>query len=145
MERLKFNECQDCMDWDGYVTDCFENCMKPFEALEEFNRYKDLEDQRLLLKPPCSIGSDVYYIPSKVNYELNILNGHEDNNRVYHQKVAKIVFTEHGWYLECDKDLEYGTDHILVDKFYKETWFLDSFEAEEALKRMKRGVRAWRD
>ncbi len=86
----------------------------------------------------AEIGRDVYFIPSKVNYELNILNGHDENNRVYHQKIAKIVITERGWYLECDKDLEYGTDHILVDKFYKETWFLSQDEAEDALKRMER-------
>lgn len=103
----------------------------------QLKKYEDLEEQGLLLKPPCSIGSDVYYIPSKVNYELNILNGHEENNRVYHQKVAKIVFTERGWYLECDKDLEYGTGRILADKFYKETWFLEPSEAEEALKGME--------
>ncbi len=102
----------------------------------QLKKYEDLEEQGLLLKPPCSIGSDVYYIPSKVNHELNILNGHEENNRVYHQKVAKIVFTECGWYLECDKDLEYGTGRILADKFYKETWFLEPSEAEEALNKL---------
>lgn len=139
MERLKIDECQNCKNWKGYVTNCFKNCMymKPFYALEEFNRYKELEEQGLLMKLPCSVGSDVYYIPSKVNYDLNMLNGHGENNKVYHQKVAKIVFTKRGWYLECDKDLEYGTGHILVDKFYKETWFLDPTEAEEALMRMK--------
>lgn len=100
--------------------------------------YEDLKKQGLLLKLPCSIGSDVYFIPSKVNFDLNKLNRHEESNRVYHQKVAKIVFTERGWYLECDKDLEYGSDHILVDKFYQKTWFLSQTEAEEALRRMER-------
>ncbi len=56
MERLKFDECQNCKHWKEYVTDCFENCMKPFEALEEFNRYKDLEGKGLLLKLPCKVG-----------------------------------------------------------------------------------------
>ena len=62
-----------------------------------------------------------------------MLSKHEESNRVYHQKVARVTFTERGWYLECDKDLEYGVDHILVDKFYKETWFTSSEEAEQAL------------
>ena len=87
---------------------------------------------------PCYIGSDVYFIPSRVNYDLNKLNGHEENNRVYHQKIERIVFTERGWYLECDEDLEYGTDHILVDKFYRETWFIQEAEAEETLKKMNK-------
>lgn len=112
-------------------------CEDIIPKLEQLKRYEDLEEQGLMPKLPCSIGSDVYYIPSKVNYDLNILNGHEENNRVYHQKVAKIVFTERGWYLECDKDLEYGTGRILADKFYKETWFLEPSEAKEALRRME--------
>lgn len=107
-------------------------------AVDKLAEYEDLEEKGLLLKPPCSIGRDVHSIPSKVNFELNKLNGHEESNRVYHQKVARIVFTEHGWYLECDKDLEYGTGHILLDKFYKETWFFTQSEAEETLKRMER-------
>ncbi len=113
-------------------------CEDVIPKLKQLKEYEDLEEQGLLLKLPCSIGSDVYFIPSKVNYDLNILNGHKGNNRVYHQKVAKIVFTERGWYLECDKDLEYGTDHILVDKFYQITWFLSQAEAEESLRRMER-------
>lgn len=107
-------------------------------AYEKIKYLEDLEKKGLLPKLPCPIGSDVYFIPSKVNFELNKINGHEESNRVYHQKVAKIVFTERGWYLECDKDLKYGTDHILVDKLYKETWFLTRPEAEETLKRMER-------
>lgn len=85
----------------------------------------------------CLIGSDVYFIPSEVNFKLNKLNGYEENNRVYHQKVARIVLTERGWHLECEKDLEYGIGNILVDRFYRETWFLTPAEAEEALKRME--------
>jgi len=103
-------------------------------AIEKLAKYEDLEEQGLI--PPCKVGDPVYFIPSKVNYSLNILNGYKENNRVYNQKVAKIVFTERGWHLECDKDLEYGTDHVLVDKFYKETWFFSQAEAEEALKRI---------
>ena len=72
-----------------------------------------------------------------MNYDLNVLGKHKEHNRVYHQKVAKVVFNERGWYLECDKDLEYGTGHILVDIFYKETWFTSEEEAEQALKRME--------
>ena len=103
------------------------------EWLKELKKYKDAEEQGLLKILPVAIGSDVYFIPSKVNYDLNVLSKHEENNRVYHQKVTNIVFNKRGWYLELDKNLEYGVDHILVDKFYKETWFTDESEAEQAL------------
>lgn len=112
-----------------------------YKALEEIaerlaNR-EQAEEQGLLLRLPCGIGSDVYLIPSKVNYELNILSLHPENNKIYHQKVAFITFTEKGWYMECDKDREYGTDRILSEKMYKETWFLSQEEAEAKLKEME--------
>lgn len=106
-------------------------------ALEKLITYENAEKKGLLLRLPCGIGADVYIIPSKVNYELNILSQHPENNQVYHQKVALVTFTEKGWYIECDKDREYGTDRILPEKMYKETWFLSQEEAEAKLKEME--------
>lgn len=141
MERLtKRNEygvyypyCDSAKGCGGHCASCeFER--KITKKLED---YEDAEEQGLLKILPVAIGSDVYFIPSKVNYELNVLNSHEENNRVYHQKVANIVFNERGWYLKCNLDLEYGVYHILVDKLHKETWFTSKEEAEQALKRME--------
>lgn len=106
--------------------------------LNKLGEYEDAERQGLLLRLPCGIGSDVYIIPSKINCELNILSLHPENNKVYHQKVALITFTEKGWYMECDKDREYATDRILSEKMYKETWFLSQEEAESKLKEMEK-------
>lgn len=102
--------------------------------LEKLAAYEDAEEQGLLLRLPCGIGVDVYIIPSKVNYELNILNEHSENNKVYHQKVASVTYTEKEWYIECDKDHEYGTGRILSEETYKITWFLSQEEAEAKLK-----------
>ena len=99
--------------------------------------YEDAEEHGLLLRLPCGIGSDVYMIPSKINYKLNILSLHPENNRVYHQKVSLITFTEKGWYMKCDKDREYAIERILSEKMYKETWFLSQEEAEAKLKEME--------
>ena len=99
--------------------------------------YEDAEEQGLLLRLPCGIGSDVYMIPSKINYKLNILSLHPENNKVYHQKVDLITFTENGWYIKCDKDREYAIERILSEKMYKETWFLSQEEAEAKLKEME--------
>lgn len=108
-----------------------------FNVYDRLGHYEDAEEQGLIKILPVAIGCDVYFIPSKTNYKLNVLNGYEQNNRVYHQRVANIVFNKRGWYLECDKNLEYGVDHILVDKLYKETWFTSKEEAEQALADMK--------
>lgn len=105
--------------------------------IERLGKYEDLEEQDRLVKLPCTIGDDVYFVPSQTNYKLNILNHHREENKICHQKVARITFSRNGWYLECDKDLEYATDHILIDKMYKETWFLKKSEAEAKLKELR--------
>ena len=116
-------------------------CEPDFEEIDAIYRklkaYEDAEEQGLLLRLPCGIGSDVYMIPSKINYKLNILSLHPENNRVYHQKVALITFTENGWYIKCDKDREYAIERILSEKMYKETWFLSQEEAEAKLAEME--------
>ena len=107
------------------------------QAYFKLKDYEDLEEQGLLLRFPCRIGADVYFVPSETNYKLNILQGHPKSNCVYHQIVDRITLTPNGWYLECDKDIEYATDHIFIDKLYKETWFLTQAEAEQKLKEME--------
>lgn len=124
-------------DVRGLIALFYRNMWSMADLREKLKRYEDAEEQGLLLRLPCGIGSDVYLIPSKVNYELNILSLHPENNKIYHQKVAFITFTEKGWYMECDKDREYGTDRILSEKMYKETWFLSQEEAEAKLKEME--------
>lgn len=90
----------------------------------KLKEYEDAEEHGLLVKLPCGIGADIYYIPSKVNFDLNVLHHQEENNKVYHQNVVSITYTRNGWYLECDKNIEYGTDGIFLDKMFGETWFL---------------------
>lgn len=123
----------------GLLALFYRNLWAMADLREKLKYYEDAEEQRLLMRLPCGIGSDVYIIPSKVNYELNILNLHSENNKIYHQKVALITFTEKGWYMECDKDREYGTDRILPEKMYKKIWFLSQEEAEAKLKEMEKG------
>lgn len=105
---------------------------------ETLKKYEDLKEQGRLIKLPCKIGDDVWFVPSRTCYKLNILNNHSERNRIYHQKVVRITFSGNGWYMECDKDLECATDHILIDKMYKETWFLTKSEAEAKLKELSK-------
>lgn len=121
----------------GLLALFYRNLWAMADLREKLKYYEDAEEQGLLLRLPCGIGSDVYIIPSKVNFELNILSMHPENNKVYHQKVALITFTEKGWYMECDKDREYATDRILSEKMYKKIWFLSQEEAEAKLKEME--------
>lgn len=132
----KNEDCPTCsIFWDCDIPP--RKCNYISDALEKLAEYEDLEEQGRLIKLPCKIGDDVWFVPSQKCYKLNILNKHSEANRVYHQKVARITFSRNGWYLECDKDLEYATDHILTDNMYKETWFLTQEEAEAKLKELR--------
>lgn len=106
-------------------------------AIDKLATYEDAEEQGVLLRLPCGIGADVYSIPSKTNFLLNLLNRHEEENRVFHQTVDRIIFKKGGWYMECDSDLKYGTGRILLDTSYGVTWFLTREEAEAKLKEME--------
>lgn len=101
------------------------------EVLKKLAEYEDLEEQGKLLKLPCAVGDTIYVIPSKTNYKLNIVNDHEENNRVYEQVVNHIEIFETGYLLStCD-----GMESV-IERYYKETWFLTKEEAESALKAM---------
>ncbi len=110
---------------------CEPDCEEIDAVYRKLKDYEDAEEQGLLLRLPCKIGSDVYIVPSEMNFRMNIFAGHPEDNRVYHQKVALISFTENGWYMEGDKD------RILPEKMYKETWFLSREEAEAKLAEME--------
>lgn len=126
----------------AFIFDLYINCLpseaeKILKVAEKLKEYEDLEEQGLLLRLLCGIGSDIYFIPSKVNFRLNLLSGLTEENRVFHQVVDRITFRKNGWYMECDANLEYGIGRILRDENYGVTWFLSKEEAEAKLKEME--------
>lgn len=135
---------------NAYYPKCFEepccgmgeclddNCSLMLDACKKLATYENLEEQGLLVRLPVKIGDDIYKIPSKANYDLNVLNGYKANNRVYHQKVYSIVFSQRGWFVQCDKDSIHAPNVICVDVEYGKTWFLTREEAEKKLEEMKK-------
>lgn len=124
-------------DVRGLIALFYRNLWAMANLRETLKKYEDLEEQELLLRLPCKVGDDVWFVPSQTCYKLNILNGHGEANKVYHQKVARITFDENGWYMVCDKDLEYAIVNTLIGKMFNETWFLTQSEAEEKLKELR--------
>ena len=82
---------------------------------------------------PVSIGDTIFVIPSKVNYELNIINGYEGNNRVYEQQISSIHWWRNDCYLikTCDEVCVVRSDT------QDEVWFLDKCNAEYKLIQLK--------
>lgn len=141
MERLTERERN--VDGTGVAREeITDGLLKPFadKILTKLADYEDLEEQGLLVRLPVKIGDDIYKIPSKANYDLNVLNGYKANNRVYHQKVYSIVFSQRGWFVQCDKDSIHVPNVICVDVEYGKTWFLTREEAEKKLEEMKNGL-----
>ena len=89
----------------------------------------DAEREGRLIVLPCKVGDTIYAIPSKVNRQLNVLNRHPENNRVYTQTVQEISCFPDGVYLlKC-----FGGLQVHDSRFFRETWFLTQEEAEAAL------------
>lgn len=104
-----------------------------WDIINRLAEYEDLEEQGLLRRLPCKAGDTIYVIPSKVNYDLNVLSNCEEANRVYKQTVDEIRFFPSGQYLltTCE-----GVCSAL-EQFFGITWFLTEQEAQSALEKMK--------
>lgn len=114
MSKLKFKECENCKDWNGNRGHCASICSKPYEAMDEFNRYMELEKQGLLKRMPVRIGDRVYVFS-------------KEWNRAYPITVASIVICKNCLFIRNG----YG------ESFYFGTEaFLTFSEAEAALKEM---------
>lgn len=142
---MNYNDAEKFDSNDSVENYMKDNCMKCAEQheqlvewLEELKSYKSAEKQGLLVRLPVKIGDDIYKIPSKANYDLNVLNGYKANNRVYHQKAYSIVFSQSGWFVQCDKDSIHAPNVICVDVEYGKTWFLTREDAEKKLEEMKK-------
>lgn len=105
---------------------------------KELKKYKDLEKQGLLVRLPCKVGDDIYVIPSQPVYGINIINGFEKFNRVYHQHIGSITFFDNRWYATSREEYGIHNEKVLNDIAYGITWFTDHEKAEKKLEEMKK-------
>ena len=143
--------CPDCMkrfqDWFGEVkqmerltysgTREANNAATIREIINKLCDYENAEEQGLLVRLPCKVGDDVYIIPSPSVYGLNIINGYENLNRVYHQHVGSITFADSHWYATSREEYKVYSEKVLNDIAFGITWFTDREEAEKKLKEMR--------
>lgn len=105
---------------------------------KELKKYKDLDGQGLLARLPCKVGDDIYVIPSQSVYGMNIVNGFEKFNRVYHQHIGSITFFDNRWYATSREEYGIYNEKVLNDIAYGITWFTDHEKAEKKLEEMKK-------
>lgn len=98
---------------------------------------------------PVKVGDTIYVVPSETNYRLNIVNGREEQNKVYEWTVSEIRYNKHGYSVVCDVgDAQFYCNyeppknlcgHFDTEKYYGETWFSTLEEAEKKLQELRNG------
>lgn len=88
---------------------------------------------KTIIEVPVSIGDTIFVIPSRVNFDLNIVNGHEEDNRVYEQKIDCIRWWNNNKIMIYTCDSMYCVSKDTQD----EIWFLDKCNAEHKLNQLK--------
>ena len=111
---------------------CAMELLRKYQELGPVDRLRELveadKEERCVVLP-CKVGDTIYKIPSKVNFELNVLTNHSENNRVYEQIVNKAEIYDNAYLLvTCD-----GMDSVF-SAFFENSWFLTREAAEAALK-----------
>ena len=136
---------------NAYFPKCFEkpccgmgkcidnNCNLVNEVCKKLAEYEQLEEQGLFVRLPCKVGDDVYIIPSPSVYGLNIINGYENLNKVYHQHIGSITFADSHWYATSREEYGVYNEKVLNDIAFGITWFSNHEEAKKKLKEMKNG------
>lgn len=131
-EKLRYKECEECKDWDGCKSTCFDICGKPMDAWDEFNRYKKLEEQGLILPAPLH-GVESFKMPGVgVFYLMPCMVG-DDIYCIYHKEVEGRIEP----YIAHDKvpSLEWLVTYR--DRFGK-TIFLTEEAAKARLEELQR-------
>lgn len=128
--------------------------IEALEMLEDKDqRIAELEQELAELKekailPPVKIGDTIYVVPSKTNYEINIINRHSELNKVYEYIVSEIRYNKYGYSVVCELDnipfyfnyekaKKWCCEHFDTEKFYGETWFTTEQEALNKLKEIQ--------
>lgn len=129
-----------------------ENTVNWFIELQKYitNLQSQLDQADEILKGaivlPVKVGDTIYVVPSETNYRLNIVNGREEQNKVYEWTVSEIRYNKHGYSVVCDVgDAQFYCNyeppknlcgHFDTEKYYGETWFTTREEAEKKLQEL---------
>lgn len=130
MSRLTTNQnyCDDC-DF-GKAKECFFNGKEKFnckdkQIYEKLREYEDLEEQGLLVRLPCKLGDDLYWIDDEFR-EMRV-EKHENG-------IKGILLKEDGFYVTASVLV----DLLDIDKVGSRWALLSVEQAEQKLKEMER-------
>ena len=105
----------------------YSNCEEGYCAMEKLADYEDLEEQGVLVIPPCKVGDTVYAIGFNNNKPI-----------IYESVVLSILITEKEIAFNVKVD-EFGINSKLKQSMFDKTVFLTKSEAEAKLKELRGG------
>ena len=100
------------------------------EYLEELKRYRDLEEQGLLLRLPCKVGDTIYRVNAGAKEPVIKMRVLQVKYKQLHKDIIIIR-------IDAINDNDMGESCYLLEDFGK-TVFLTQAEAEQKLKEMER-------
>ena len=98
--------------------------------LQELKEYRDLEEQGLLLKLPCKVRTEVFYICQKNTIAL-------EKGKIYKAVVSGLYAFEKGVCVTIQIYDDYGCTELEEINNFGKTVFLTKEEAEKALERLE--------
>ena len=105
MDKLKYEKCENCQDWNGCISHCMDICMNPFHALEEFNSYRSIGT----VEECRAYGKSKTRIIDKVIAERNRQDEKWGEQNHFPERWATIIGEEYGEM--CKAINEFGFDH----------------------------------
>ena len=107
-----------------------EDCMAIQEPLKKLHEYEVAEEQGLLLRLPCKVGTKVYYISPHNTISL-------EKGVIYEGDVTRVYAMEEETCITIKIHTDYGVTELSNITDFGETVFLTKEEAEKKLAEMK--------
>ena len=133
------------------LIDCLKEHNKLHYEILNLQSQLDQANERLkgAIELPVKLGDTIYVVPSRTNYQINIINNKEEKNKVSEFVVSEIRYNKYGYSVVCYIDyipfyFNYETakgycEHFDTEQFYGETWFATLKEAKKKLQELRGG------
>lgn len=100
------------------------------QCLNKLQKYENLEEQGLLLRLPCKVGTGVWYISPHNSIAL-------EKGKIYKAVVTRVCVKEIGTSVAIRVRSDYGVTEIPSITDFGKAVFLTKEDAEEALQKMR--------
>ena len=150
-EYFKAFNCKDFKEFQDFISSFMLTPHEEQTLIKDLQNQLNQANERLkgAIVLPVKIGDTIYVVPSRTNYQINIINNKEEKNKVSEFVVSEIRYNKYGYSVVCYIDyipfyFNYETakgycEHFDTEQFYGETWFATLKEAKKKLQELRGG------